>query len=272
MKDGINIDQVKGTLIDLAIRFGPKLLAAILIMTAGVFIAGWVGKALLKGLHRFELEPPMRMLFTRIARILVVLTFAILALQNLGVELLPLIAGLGVAGAGIALAMQGVLSNVVAGLTIIFTKPYRVGEYIAVAGVEGQVHTISLFSTTLLHPDHSRVVVPNRKVVGEILQNFGKIRQAQVTVGIAYDSDLRAALKIIGELVKSNSRVLADPAPVIQALTLADSAIEISLKPWVAVTDYIAVVGELNLSLVEELRRQGVGIPYPQREVRMLAA
>lgn len=272
MKDALNIDQVKGTLIDLAIRFGPKLLTAILIMTAGVFIAGWVGKALLKGLHRFELEPPMRMLFTRIARILVVLTFAILALQNLGVELLPLIAGLGVAGAGIALAMQGVLSNVVAGLTIIFTKPYRVGEYIAVAGVEGQVHTISLFSTALLHPDHSRVVVPNRKVVGEILQNFGKIRQAQVTVGIAYESDLKAALKIIGELVKSNGRVLAEPAPVIQAVTLADSAIKISLKPWVAVSDYIAVVGELNMGLIEELRRHGIGIPYPQREVRMLAA
>src|SRR3984957_20632813 len=161
MKDGINIDQVKGTLIDLAIRFGPKLLAAILIMTAGVYAARWAGKALLKGLHRFDLEPPMRMLFTRVARIIVVLAFGILALQNLGVELLPLIAGLGVAGAGIALAMQGVLSNVVAGLTIIFTKPYRVGEYISVVGVEGQVHTISLFSTVLLHPDHSRVVVPN---------------------------------------------------------------------------------------------------------------
>lgn len=272
MKDGINIDQVKGTLIDLAIRFGPKLLAAILIMTAGVFAANWLGKALLKGLHRFELEPPVRMLFTRLARIIVVLSFAILALQNLGVELLPLIAGLGVAGAGIALAMQGVLSNVVAGLTIIFTKPYRVGEYVAVVGVEGQVHTISLFSTTLLHPDQSRVVVPNRKVVGEILQNFGKIRQAQITVGIAYESDLRATLQLIGELVKSNSRVLAEPAPLVQAVTLADSAIQICLKPWVAVTDYSAVVGELNLSLVEELRRRGIAIPCPQREVRMLAA
>jgi small conductance mechanosensitive channel len=272
MKDGLNLDQVKGTLIDLAIRFGPKLLTAILIMTAGVYAARWAGKALLKGLHRFDLEPPMRMLFTRVARIIVVLAFAILALQNLGVELLPLIAGLGVAGAGIALAMQGVLSNVVAGLTIIFTKPYRVGEYIAVVGVEGQVHNISLFSTTLAHPDHSRVVVPNRKVVGEILQNFGKIRQAQVTVGIAYESDLRAALKIMGDLVKSNGRVLAEPTPIIQAVTLADSAIEISLKPWVAVTDYIAVVGELNLSLLEELRRAGIGIPYPHREIRMLTA
>jgi small conductance mechanosensitive channel len=83
---------------------------------------------------------------------------------------------------------------------------------------------------------------------------------------------LRTALEIIAEVVKSNSRVLADPAPVIQAVTLADSAIQISLKPWVAVTDYIAVVGELNLSLVEELRRRGISIPFPQREVRMRAA
>jgi small conductance mechanosensitive channel len=272
VKDGVNIDQVKGTLIDLAIRFGPKLLTAILIMTAGVFVANWVGKALLKALYRLELEPPVRMLFTRMARVIVVLSFGILALQNLGVELLPLIAGLGVAGAGIALALQGVLSNVVAGLTIIFTKPYRVGEYVAVVGVEGEVDTISLFSTTLHHPDQSRVVVPNRKVVGEILQNYGKIRQAQITVGIAYESDLRAALQLITEVVKSNSRVLAEPPPVVQAAALAESAIQICLKPWVAVTDFGAIVGELNLSVVEELRRRGIGIPFPQREIRMLAA
>src|ERR1700761_339544 len=209
MTDSLStIDHVKSTLIDLAIRFGPKLLTAIAILICGLFVARWVGKALLKGLHKFELEPPMRMLFTRVARILIVLAFGILALQNLGVELLPLIAGLGVAGAGIALAMQGVLSNIVAGLTIIFTKPYRVGEYIAVVGVEGQVAVITLFSTTLHHPDHSRVVVPNRKVVGEILQNFGRIRQAEVTVGIAYETDLRAALQVIRDIVKANSRVL----------------------------------------------------------------
>src|SRR5438552_1300141 len=154
MNVGINsLEQAKDTLIDLAIRFGPKLLVAILILSAGVFAARWAGKGVLKALQRFDLEPPTRMLLTRVLRILVVLAFAVLALQNLGVELLPLIAGLGVAGAGIALAMQGVLSNAAAGLTIIFTKPYRVGEFIAVAGVEGQVQTITLFSTTLTHPD-----------------------------------------------------------------------------------------------------------------------
>lgn len=273
MNSGLNsLDQAKGTLIDLAIRFGPKVFTAILILVAGVFVARWVGKILLKALHRFELEPPMRMLFTRMARLLVVLLFAIMALQNLGVELLPLIAGLGVAGAGIALATQGVLSNVVAGLTIIFTKPYRVGEYVAVAGVEGQVNAVTLFATTLTHPDRSRVVVPNRKVVGEILQNFGQIRQAEVLVGIAYEADLRASLEVIRAVVKANARVLPDPAPLVQAVLLGDSAIQISLKPWVPVGDYGAIIGELNLAVVEELRRRGIGIPYPQREVRLLSA
>ncbi len=271
MNNGLDsIGQIKGTLIDLAIRFGPKLLAAALIFVIGGFAGGWVARTTARGLQRLDLEPPVRQLLTRVARVLVLLLFGILALQNLGVELLPLIAGLGVAGAGIALATQGVLSNVVAGLTIIFTKPYRVGEYIAVVGVEGAVDTISLFSTTLKHPDHSRIIVPNRKVVGEILQNFGRIRQSEVQVGIAYESDLSSALGTIRELVRANPRVLAEPTPVIQVVTLADSAVQIAVKPWVAVTDYGPVVGELNLSIVEELRRRGIAIPYPQREVRLL--
>lgn len=262
--------HAKDTLIDLAIRFGPKLLVAILILTVGFFVGGWVARAIERGLRRLDLEPPVVQLLTRVARVLVILLFAIMALQNLGVELLPLIAGLGVVGAGVALATQGVLSNMVAGLTIIFTKPYRVGEYIAIAGVEGQVEAITLFNTALIHPDRSRIVVPNRKVVGEILHNYGRIRQAEVKVGVAYESDLPLALGAIGDLVRANSRVLADPAPVIQVVSLADSAVQIAVRPWVSVTDYGMVAGELNVSLLAELRRRGVCIPYPQREVRLI--
>ena len=271
MSSGLDtIDQIKATFIDLAIRFGPKLATAILIFTAGIFIANWCTRATARGLHRFELEPPVKMLLTRLVRILILGIFLIAALQNLGVELLPLIAGLGVAGAGIALATQGVLSNVVAGLTIIFTKPYRVGEYIGVAGVEGEVTAISLFSTVLAHPDRSRIVVPNRKVVGEILQNFGSVRQSEILVGIAYESDLAAALNAIREVVKANPRVLADPNPVVQIHVLADSAVQIAIRPWVAVSDFGVVTGELNLSVAENLRQRGIAIPYPQREVRLI--
>ena len=132
------LTHIKTLVIDLAIRFGPKVFVAVAILVAGHFAGRWVGKVLMGGLRKFDLEPPVRDLLVRIVRILVLGLFAIMALQNLGVELLPLIAGLGVAGAGIALAMQGVLGNVVAGLTIIFTRPFRVGEYISIVGVEGR--------------------------------------------------------------------------------------------------------------------------------------
>jgi small conductance mechanosensitive channel len=132
------------------------------------------------------------------------------------------------------------------------------------------VEAITLFNTALTHPDRSRIIVPNRKVVGEILHNYGRIRQSDVRVGVAYESDLSLALGAIGDLVRANPRVLADPAPVIQVVMLADSAVQIAVKPWVAVADYGAVAGELNVSLLEELRRRGIGIPYPQREVRLI--
>jgi small conductance mechanosensitive channel len=262
--------HAKDTLLDLAVRFGPKVLVALLILAAGLFVAAWAARAVDRGLRHLDLEPPVRQLLNRVTRILVIGLFLIMALQNLGVELLPLIAGLGVAGAGIALATQGVLSNMVAGLTIIFSKPYRVGEYIAIVGVEGQVEAITLFTTALIHPDRSRVIVPNRKVVGEILHNYGKVRQSEVKVGVAYESDLALALSCIGDLVRANPRVLAEPAPVIQVVALADSAVQIAVKPWVAVADYGSIAGELNLSLLAELRRRGIGIPYPQREVRLI--
>ena len=265
-----SLDQVKASAIDMVIKFGPKLVVAIIILVAGYTVGRWVGAMLERLLVRFKLEAPIRSLLVRVAQLVVIGLFAIMALQNLGVELLPLIAGLGVAGAGIALATQGVLSNMVAGLTIIFTKPYRVGEYISIVGVEGQVEAITLFNTALIHADRSRVIVPNRKVVGEILHNYGRIRQSEIRVGIAYESDLSVALGAIGDLVGANPRVLADPKPVIQVAALADSAVQIAIKPWVAVADYGAIAGELNVSLVEEFRRRGIGIAYPQREVRLI--
>lgn len=161
------LDQVQATAIDLGVKFGPKVVVACLIILAGHFIGRWVG-ALVEGvLLKLELDVTIRTLLVKLVRLLVLGLFVVMALQNLGVELLPLVAGLGVAGAGLALAMQGVLSNLAAGLTIIFTRPFRVGEYVSLAGEEGQVQAISLFQTILVHYDRSHVVIPNRKIVGD---------------------------------------------------------------------------------------------------------
>jgi small conductance mechanosensitive channel len=264
------IEQVRATVVDLALRFGPKVFAALVILTLGYFAGRWVSRWLERALGHIEMEPPVRSLIARIGRVLVSLLFAIMALQNLGVELLPLVAGLGVAGAGIALAMQGVLGNLFAGLTIILTKPFRIGEYIGIVGEEGAVETITLFQTTLAHPDRSRVVIPNRKIAGEILHNFGKIRQVNILVGVAYDTDLNAAIAMIQDVVQSNPRVLRDVEPVIRVSLLADSSVNIAVKPWVASTDLGLASSEINQAILETFRSRGIVIPCPQYEVRLL--
>jgi small conductance mechanosensitive channel len=264
------IDQIRTTVIDLALKFGPKLLAALVILTIGYLVGRQVSRWLERALMHVEMEPPVRSLVVRIVRVAVSLLFVIMAIQNLGVELLPLIAGLGVAGAGIALAMQGLLGNLFAGLTIIFTRPFRVGEYIGIVGEEGRVDTITLFQTILSHPDRSLIVIPNRKIVGEILHNYGKIRQLDVTVGVAYDTELNQALTVVREVLRENACVIQDMTPVIGVQLLADSSINIAVRPWVAVQDYGPAGREINKSILEAFREHGIVIPFPQREVRLV--
>ena len=266
------MDHVANVAIDMALRFGPKLLVALLILGAGFFAGRWAGRALGRTLVRFNLEPPVRELIERTAHILVLGLFLIMALQNLGVELLPLIAGLSIAGAGVALAMQGVLGNVVAGLTIIFSRPFRVGDYISIVKEEGEVLEIKLFNTTLGHPDLSRVVIPNRKIVGEILHNYGRIRQHWIEVSVAYDTDIAAALKATEEVLRANPRVLKDPAPVVRVVKLSSSSVVITAAPWVSVPDFGVAGGELHRAILEEYRRRGIVIPFPQRDIRVVSS
>jgi small conductance mechanosensitive channel len=264
------VSHAKDTLIDLAIRFGPRLLAAAVILIVGSLVSGWLSRWVAQFLAQRDLEPPVRLLLARITWVFCFSIFVLMALQNLGIELLPLLAGLGVLGAGVALATQGVLSNMVAGLTIIFSKPFRVGEYIAIAGVEGVVEAITIFNTTLGHVDRSQVVVPNRKVVGEILHNYGRIRQVELSVGVAYDSDLAVVVDLIRGALRANPHVLQDPQPVVQPMQLGDSAVSIAVKPWVAVQDQVAATGEIYAAVLAALRARGVVMPPPQREVRLI--
>jgi small conductance mechanosensitive channel len=266
-----NLDQITATAIDLGIKFAPKLLVAVLILVAGYFAGRWAGRALARALERARLDPPVRSLLARLTGVLVFTLFAIMALQNLGVELLPLVAGLGIAGAGVALAMQGVLGNGIAGLTIMVTRPFKVGDFISVAGEQGAVEDITLFSTTLGHADLSKVVIPNRKIVGEILHNYHSIRQLGIEVGVSYKTDVVAAVETIHEILRANSRVLKDPAPVVGIARLRDSCVVLAVAPWVQAADYGPAGAEVNQSILEVFRARDIVIPAPQREVRVLS-
>jgi small conductance mechanosensitive channel len=265
-----SLNQAKEKLVEMSTEFAPQALTAVLILVVGYFITRWLVGGVRRWLERMELEPPLRHLLLQVAGIILMGLFVIMALTQLGVQLLPLVAGLGVAGAGVALAMQGVLGNLVAGLTIIFTRPFRVGEYVSMAGIEGRVTEVKLFNTILDHPDLSKVIVPNRKIVGEILHNYGKIRQLDVVVGVAYSTDLNLALAAVNDVLRRSPLVLQEPPPVVRVAQLDTSSINIVIKPWVKVPDFGPANGEINKAVVEEFRARGVSIPFPQREVRLL--
>ena len=250
--------------------YGPRIATATIILIIGVMAGRWAARLLMPALERKQLEPPVRMLIIRICRLLILAFAGLLAAQNLGVEIMPLVAGLGVAGVGVGLATQGVLSNFVAGLTIIFTKPFRVGEYIELLGVQGQVQSIELFSTTLVHSDRSRVVIPNRKIVGEILHNYQGTRQLNLSVGLAYGTNVDTALALVQDVLKSNPRVLRDPAPAVGITVLGDFSIRLAIQPWVTIADYGPGQAELNQSILECFRTHRIEIPLPQREIRVI--
>ncbi len=255
---------------DYVLLHSGGIIGAIVIIIIGFLAAGWLSAILIRALEKKKLEPPVLMLITRVVKILVLLfTFAIAA-QTMGINLLPLIAGVSVVGVGVGLAMQGVLSNLVAGLVIIFTKKFRVGEFIEIHGVSGQVSQIELFSTTLTHADMSRIIIPNRKIIGEILHNYGSIRQADLSIGVGYNTDLNKMQALVKEILNLNPRVLKDPAPVVAISAFGDSAVNVAIKPWVNVNDLGAVQTELNQTILEKFRAAKIEIPFPQREIRVL--
>jgi small conductance mechanosensitive channel len=210
------------------------------------------------------------MLATRLLFILMLVFAVVIAADNLGFEIMPLLAGAGVLGVGVSLAAQGVLGNMVAGLTIIFTKPFRVGEYVDVIGEYGQVDKIELMSTTLAHGDRSRVIIPNRKIVGEVMHNYGTIRQLDLKVGVSYDSNLADVTATVREVLKDNPRVLKEITPGIGIASLEDSCISIAIKPWVGVADFGPAGTEIYQALIEKFRQRNISMPFPQREIRVL--
>lgn len=262
--------SIQDQVIEFLLLYGFQIVGGLIIFFCGLFFAGLLGRLVKKSLTRFKLEQPVELLLVRVSKLIVVLLTGILTISKMGVDIAPLVAGVGVVGVGVGLATQGVLANLVAGLLIIFSKPFRVGEFIDLVGEAGVVHMIDLFSTKLMHADKSIVVIPNRKIVGEIVHNYGLIRQLNLKVAVAYRSDLRLVEQTVRDVLARNPKVLTEPAPFYSVIELDDSGINIAVKPWVTVQNFMSAPGELYHAIIEAFREKKIEIPFPQREIRVL--
>jgi small conductance mechanosensitive channel len=209
--------------------------------------------------------------FVTVASKAVLFLGILIALSQLGIQLGPLLAGLGVAGFIIGFALQDTLSNFASGMMILIYRPFDVGDLIEAGGVMGKVSEMSLVSTSVLTVDNQKLVVPNNKIWGDVIRNVTaqNSRRIDMTFGIGYSDDIAHAERVLNEIVQSEERVLDDPEPVIRLHNLGESSVDFIVRPWVRTTDYWEVYWDITRKVKERFDAEGISIPFPQRDVHI---
>ncbi|RME32866.1 MAG: mechanosensitive ion channel family protein [Gammaproteobacteria bacterium] len=252
------------------IAYGFQILGAVIILLVGFRLAGWAGNAVLALCQRRELDITLAKFFAGVTRLTVLVFVVIIAMGKFGISIAPFIAALGAVAFGSSLALQGPLSNYGAGLGIILTRPFAVGDTLRVRGVTGVVEEIRLGATFLRTEDGETIIVPNGKIAGEVLTNSYHHTVVEQTLGIAYDADPGRAIDLVEGVLAEHPGVTAEPAPQVGIHDFGDSAILLGLRYWAPTERYHQTRYAVNREIHQALKEEGITIPCPQREVRLL--
>jgi small conductance mechanosensitive channel len=209
-------------------------------------------------------------MFVSIAAKAVMIVGILVGLSQLGFQLGPILAGLGVAGFIVGFALQDTLSNFAAGAMILIYRPYDVGDMIeAAGGVFGKVSHMSLVSTTILTIDNQTLVVPNSKIWGDVIKNVTAQRERRIDMvfGISYSDDIPKAEQILESILEQHPKVLKEPEPIVKLHNLGDSSVDFVVRPWVRTEDYWDVHWDVTREVKMRFDAEGVSIPFPQRDV-----
>jgi small conductance mechanosensitive channel len=210
--------------------------------------------------------------FASLAKYLVLIFTGLMVLSQFGVQTASLIAVLGAAGLAIGLALQGTLSNVAAGVMILIFRPFKIGDYVEVAGQAGTVKAVTLFISELSTPDNVQIIVPNSQVWGSSVVNysFHDTRRVDLALGISYEDNIEMAVAAINQTIGADDRVLKDPEPMVAVSELADSSVNFVIRVWCDAADYWALKFDMTRALKEKMDSEGISIPYPQQTVHMI--
>ena len=268
-----SLKQISTDVVAVVTVYGLDVVAAIAILIVGWIAAGWVGRAINRGLEKTgRVELTLRLFLSSFGRYTVIVVTILAVLSRFGVQTASLITVLGAAGLAIGLALQGTLSNVAAGVMLLLFRPFKVGDYVEAAGLAGTVKSISLFVTELSTPDNVQVLAPNSQVWGASVKNYSHhaTRRVDIAVGIGYDDSIDQAMSTMLEAIKADDRAHADPAPFIGVTDLGDNAVNLTVRVWCDAANYWPLKFDLTKTLKEKLDAAGITIPYPQRTVHLV--
>ena len=266
-KDLASIQTLIDKVIEFSVDYSFQVVGAVIILVAGMLIGKWVAKLIMKLCEKAKLDVTLSKFLSSVGKILVIAFTLIIALGKFGITIAPFIAAIGAAAFGAIYAIQGPLSNYAAGLSIILGRPFVVGDTINVAGVDGVVDEVKLANTTLIDEDGVIITIPNKHIIGEILHNSKEYRLVEGSVGISYGDDPEKAVKVVQTTLSDSVDVAEKPLPLVGIEAFGDSSVDIGYRYWVPSQKYFRVLYATNMAVSIALKKAGITIPFPQREV-----
>ncbi|MDV7338134.1 mechanosensitive ion channel [Terasakiella sp. A23] len=265
-----SIEQTSTAVMDFISLYGLQVIGAVIILIAGFWFAGFAKNKIQAGLLKSGKADEMLAGFlSTFAKYIVIAVTVLAVLNKFGVETTSLIAVLGAAGLAIGLALQGTLSNVAAGVMLMFLRPFKVGHFVEVGGQAGTIKGVSLFTTEMATGDNVKIIMPNSQVWGSAIKNFSAhdTRRVDLIMGISYEDDIDQAMAVIESIAKADDRIKQDPAPVLAVGELADSSVNLVVRLWVDAGDYWRVKWDITKQVKQTFDEKGISIPYPQQVV-----
>ena len=258
-------------IIDAVALYGMKILAAVIILVVGLWLAKTVKNCFVKTLQKKEVDPTLVGFFASLIHGGLVIFVVIAAIGKLGVQTTSFVAVIGAAGLAVGLALQGSLSNFAAGVLLILFKPFKAGDFVKAGGEAGVIVEVGILTTEMKTPDNIQIIMPNSSIMGGSITNVSAhpTRRVDMVVGVGYGDDLNKAMKIMEDLLAADERVLKDPAVTIAVSNLGDSSVDFIVRPWVNSADYWAVKFDFTKAVKEKFDAEGISIPFPQRDIHL---
>jgi len=257
----------------------PDAILAILTQLVVAFAIFWVGKKLAKvithfvgkALDRAGAAPILNNFLRNFVYYLLLTVVVITALGELGIKTTSLLGIIAAAGLAIGLALKDSLSNIASGVMIVIFRPFKIGDFIEVAGHAGTILEIRIFNTVLKSGDNKQIIIPNGEITSGSIINYSAHEKRRIdhVIGVSYDDDLKVAKKIMLDILTSHPLVLKDPAPSVNVIALADSSVNFNVRPWVKTEDYWTVYSEVLEQIKVGLESGGCNLPYPQTDVHL---
>jgi small conductance mechanosensitive channel len=251
--------------------YSVNIIGAILIFIVGKWLARRIANLLAKLLEKNNVEVTLINFMTSLAYYALVVLVVVAAAGRLGINTASFLTIIGAAGLAVGLALKDSLSNFAAGVMLVLFRPFTIGDVVSTAGITAKVEKITIFNTLFCSPDNQLIIVPNNKIISDIITNINAkdTRRIDLTVGISYTDDMEKTRQILQKLAGEESRVLTDPAPTVAVAELADSSVNLVFRPWVKTSDYWDVRFDLTEKIKNRLDEAGISIPFPQQDVHL---